>query len=229
MLCYNITPEQLEFKHVVFKDDFTLQEVPKQNGCEDVDLKSPAGKRTKFSSTPVKTPVKEHRDILSKDTHSKKSLDFNGFMLESPEKMTQSTQTDLSFIKDDVESQTLLDEMILKIPAVCEFFCEHDQLHRTRFIQHLQLLEYKEFPMENICYLVFLILIENLSLDDTGRMEYSPATKRFWYVGYKLFHYKLISFFKGETSDKNDDDNQVDKSQINFAIPDQHLHQLSHR
>ena len=141
-----------------------------------------------------------------------KHLDFN--LCKSSTTVNEGTQTEMSFFMDSVQEQAILDDIIAKMPTVCEFLYEKDDIHTRRFIQYLQLLENKQFPMNNICYMTFLYIIEFLSLS-SDRMQYSEATKIFWYVGYKQFHNKLINILKGKAHDGDD----VDKSTMNFSIP----------
>ena len=84
-------------------------------------------------------------------------------------------------------------------------------------------------PLDNICYLLFLDLVEWYSSEDknTSRMRYKfPATTQFWQVGYRIFHGKFIRFMSGTKNLGQIISNNTDKgyfdpnaSSINFAVP----------
>ena len=61
----------------------------------------------------------------------------------------------------------------------------------------MTLIKDGEFPFENISYLLFLDVVQFLSLPNTSLMRYSETVKRFWTTGFKLFHGKFVHFLSG--------------------------------
>ncbi|MEW8548481.1 MAG: hypothetical protein AB2693_33680 [Candidatus Thiodiazotropha sp.] len=80
--------------------------------------------------------------------------------------------------------------------------------------------------MKNICYLLFLDLIEWFSCDNTSHMRYRPETVKFWQIGFRLFHGKVLRFMSGlrnfgqileGVSERGKHDPMASK--VNFAVP----------
>ena len=46
------------------------------------------------------------------------------------------------------------------LPGVSQFLSESDDIHKTRFMQFLELLNNATFPSNNICFQVFEDLIQ---------------------------------------------------------------------
>lgn len=116
-------------------------------------------------------------------------------------------------------------EIQSSLPAVIETLREHGQLDLYKKWCHL--LAKKQFPMENICYLLFLDIVEWFSKPCTSQMRYiNENTLNFWCVGYRLFHRKFIRFMNDPKSTGQVLTGQTEhghclarKSEINFAVP----------
>ena len=90
----------------------------------------------------------------------------------------------------------------------------------------MNLLATETFPTHNICYLLFLDIVEWFSCNSTTHMRYREETLQFWRIGYRLFHGKFIRFMSGMRSfdqvlDGTSDKGFFDplKSKVNFAVP----------
>ena len=64
-------------------------------------------------------------------------------------------------------------------------------------LKYTRLLSKGTMPATNICYLLFLDLVEWYSTDSTSNMRYRAETVKFWQIGYRLFHGKFLRFMSG--------------------------------
>ena len=117
-----------------------------------------------------------------------------------------------------------LKQMSLLLPAVLQTLQEESQLET--YMNFNYLLASQEFPTKNICYLLFLDLIEWFSCDNTSRMRYRSETVKFWQFGFRPFHGKFLRFMSGlrnfgqilEGVSERGIHDPVD-SKINFVVP----------
>jgi hypothetical protein len=59
------------------------------------------------------------------------------------------------------------------------------------------MLARREFPLNNIAFLLFMDVCTFLSKENSSAMRYSDKVKQFWRIGYKLFHGKWLGFMGG--------------------------------
>jgi hypothetical protein len=97
---------------------------------------------------------------------------------------------------------------------------------KESFLKFMGLIASGTFPLHNICYLLFLDIVEWFSCDSTTHMSYAHETVKFWQIGYRLFHGKFLRFMSGirnfgqvldGTSEKGFFDSL--KSKVNCAVP----------
>ena len=74
--------------------------------------------------------------------------------------------------------------MYKPIPSVCEFLANEESIHSVRLLQYMELMESGRFPTTNICYRVFLDLVQWYSISKPSDMRYSPDLKE---GGFALF------------------------------------------
>ena len=127
------------------------------------------------------------------------------------------------------EVNETVNELQNLLPDVVATLKEAGQIET--YIKFNKLLSKNLMPMNNICYLLFLDLVEWFSTKDsnTSSMRYnSPETMQFWQVGLRLFHGKFIRFMSGTRSHGQLLNNTCEKgyfdpmlSSINFAVPSQ--------
>ena len=67
------------------------------------------------------------------------------------------------------------------------------------------------FPFENIAFLLFMDVCRGLSCKNTSRIRYSDKVKRFWRIGYRLFHGKWLKFMSGPNITRTLTTGQSDK------------------
>lgn len=115
-------------------------------------------------------------------------------------------------------------EMVSTLPAVLKSL--ESAGHKEKFKQFLDLLASGTFPKTNICYLLFLDIIEWFSCESTTQMRYGKETLKFWQIGYRLFHGKFLRFMSGPRSYGQVLDGTSEKgvfdplhSKVNFAVP----------
>ena len=116
-------------------------------------------------------------------------------------------------------------EMLNLLPTVLDNL-SNDGFDKT-LLNFFKLVASKEFPMQNIAFLLWTEMVKWYTCKSTTEMRYSDATKKFWKLGYKLFGGRFVCFISGfknsnqvimqETSAGN---YSPDKSDINFAVPD---------
>ena len=85
-----------------------------------------------------------------------------------------------------------LDELTVLLPDVLSSLQAEGQL--ATYMKFTNMLASKQFPLNNICYLLFLDLVEWFSCKNTSRMRYRPETIKFWQIGFRLFHGKFLRF-----------------------------------
>ena len=155
---------------------------------------------------------------------------------QSDDKNAKRNSSNYAEKNDQMESQednpmplSEFDELHFLLPAVIRTLKSAGQL--DTYIKFNELLAGNRQPLDNICYLLFLDLIEWFSAEshNISRMRYKyPQTIQFWEVGMRLFHGKFIRFMSGlrntgqvinQMSEKGYYDPSTSK--INFAVPSQ--------
>ena len=81
-----------------------------------------------------------------------------------------------------------INDMIDLLPKVLKSL--EDVGQTESFLKFMGLLASGTFPLHNICYLLFLDIVEWFSCDSTTHMRYGHETVKFWQIGYRLFHGK---------------------------------------
>jgi hypothetical protein len=77
-------------------------------------------------------------------------------------------------------------DMIDLLPKILKSL--EDAGQKESFLKFMGLLASGTFPLHNICYLLFLDIVEWFSCDSTTHMRYGHETVKFWQIGYRLFH-----------------------------------------
>ena len=54
-----------------------------------------------------------------------------------------------------------------------------------------------QFPIHNLCYQLFMDVIQWYSARSTTEMRYSDEIGKFWYIGKRLFQGKFVAFMRG--------------------------------
>ena len=157
--------------------------------------------------------INSQRCLFEHDSDEKLSCDEMEISnVESPESEDDSFDTDLQ-------------QLINYLPSVLENLRKFGQ--EQSFIKWCCLVSENKIPLDNICYLLFLDLIEWYSKPVTTQMRYFRSeTRQFWEVGYRLFKGKFLRFMSGPRnlgqiiSGSNQRGRCLPQdSKINFAIP----------
>ena len=90
---------------------------------------------------------------------------------------------DVSDSSDMTENFEQLSDLL---PAVLQTLQEEGQLETNMKFNNL--LVSQKFHTKNICYLLFLDLVDWNSCENTSRMRYRTESVKFWHIGYRLFH-----------------------------------------
>ena len=113
---------------------------------------------------------------------------------------------------DDEESSHSEDMVELKeiMPAVLEHLRENG--HLQSYTKWCHLIAENKFLMDNICFLLFLDIVQWFSKSTTSEMRYIRSeTRRFWEVGYRLFKGKFLRFMSGPRSYGQITDGSIEK------------------
>ena len=94
----------------------------------------------------------------------------------------------------DLEAR-YVEEVIRLIPLVLEQFRITGKAET--WLKFNRAIASKQFPLDNIAFQLFLNVAEWYSLNNTVTMRYDEQCKRFWKLGYKLFHGRFIRFMSG--------------------------------
>ena len=111
------------------------------------------------------------------------------------------------------------------LPDVIDKLKEHGQVEIYK--KWCTLVKDDTFPLDNICYLLFLDLVTWFDQPITSKMRYFRSeTKKFWEVGYRLFRGKFLRFMSGPRNQGQIIDGSTSRgnctpttSKINFAVP----------
>ena len=117
------------------------------------------------------------------------------------------------------------EQLINLMPSVVETL--KDSGHIESFVKFCNLLGNKDFPLDNICFLLFLDVVHWFSSETSAEMRFKfPETVKFWQIGHRLFHGKFLRFMSGLRNTGNILDGSSERgrieplnSQINFAVP----------
>jgi hypothetical protein len=116
--------------------------------------------------------------------------------------------------------------MIDLLPKVLKSLEDVEQKESFLKFMGLHVLASETFPSHNICYLLFLDIVEWFSCDATTHMRYGHETVKFWQIGYRLFHGKFLRFMSGirnfgQVLDGTSERGFFDplKSKVNCAVP----------
>ncbi len=117
-----------------------------------------------------------------------------------------------------------INDMIDLLPKVLKSL--EDVGQKESFLKFMGLIASGTFPLHNICYLLFLDIVEWFSCDSTTHMRYGHETVKFWQIGYRLFHGKFLRFMSGirnfgQVLDGTSERGFFDplKSKVNCAVP----------
>jgi hypothetical protein len=92
---------------------------------------------------------------------------------------------------ESIEINDMID-LLLKVLKSLE-----DVGQKESFLKFMGLLASGTFPLHNICYLLFLIIVGWFSCDSTTHMRYGHETVKIWQIGYRLFHGNFLRFMSG--------------------------------
>ena len=72
------------------------------------------------------------------------------------------------------------------IPSVLSYLKDNNQY--DIFFKFMNLLADRKMPLDNIAYQLFVDAVNFYSCQDKRLMRYNDVTKKFWFIGRKLFH-----------------------------------------
>ena len=126
----------------------------------------------------------------------------------------------------DQMSQENQSKLLNLAPLVLNELAKHDGLD-TALVSFFELVANKQFPLDNISFLLWIEVVKWFSCVSTTQMRYTDETKLFWKLGWRLFGKRFVNFmggFKshGDTVLKMAEVGKYSPgtSEINFAVPD---------
>ena len=132
-----------------------------------------------------------------------------------------SQQEDISSFEKHDENY---EEMKMLLPCVLEEMKKSG--HLKPWMDFHRMVGNGEFPFDNIAFQLFMDVCRFYSCDNTSEMTYSEAVKRFWRIGYRLFHGKWLKFMGGPkhtgklvTKECERGHFRPEERSINFAVP----------
>ena len=79
---------------------------------------------------------------------------------------------------------------------------------------------FRHISDHNICYMVFLNLVQWYSISKLIEMRQSPEVKQFWHIGKVLFHSKFLDFMRrGQVIFDEERGRMSRDSSRNFPVP----------
>ena len=139
---------------------------------------------SKLKKKKLNTPVKGKEVLQALSFAASNNQDQNeGCENKQFELHNSDDSKDVSDTSDMTENFEQLSDLL---PAVLQTLQEEGQLETYMAFNFLSASQ--EFPTKNICYLLFLDLVDWYSCENTSRMRYRTQTVKFWQIGYRLFY-----------------------------------------
>ena len=115
------------------------------------------------------------------------------------EQTFEDDNCDSDDLADKLKKLSVYDEISMLLPKVIESLEESG--HLDSYLKYNELLASGRLPFDNICYLLFLDVVEWFSTENTSKMRYKfPQTVQFWNIGSRLFHRKFLQIMSGPRS-----------------------------
>ncbi|XP_035687318.1 uncharacterized protein LOC118423289 [Branchiostoma floridae] len=117
--------------------------------------------------------------------------------------------------------------MIDLLPRVLVELRDLDSSKQDILLRFCHLVEAGKFPLDNICFHLWCEVVDwyNLDTSSTG-MRYSPVTKTFWKIGWRLFGGRFLRLMSGNrgigqvlTGNASIGQCPTSGTSINFAVP----------
>ncbi|XP_066266599.1 uncharacterized protein [Branchiostoma lanceolatum] len=144
----------------------------------------------------------------------------------------KETQTSAGDVRDgmDADSTALVDEvlneMIDLLPKVILELKHADSSKKDILLRFCRLVEEGEFPLDNISFHLWCEVVQWYGLDTSSEMRYSPVTKSFWKLGWRLFGGRFLRLMSGSrgigqvvSGEASIGLCHTKSSTINFAVP----------
>lgn len=111
------------------------------------------------------------------------------------------------------------------IPSVVDNLAKENRLDLT-ILSFFQQVSDKNFPLDNIAFLLWTEVVKWFKCETTTTMRYSSQTKMFWKLGWRIFGGKFVNFMGGFKSHGDTVLKMAERghfspasSEINFAVP----------
>ena len=116
--------------------------------------------------------------------------------ISSPAYKRIRTSTPLKTVVDNQsENDSEIEEIKKLLPSVIAELKQNGYL--KPWMEFNKLVSDGKFPFQNIAFQLFMDVCRFYACDNTCEMTYSDNVKKFWRIGYKLFHGKFLRFMGG--------------------------------
>ena len=120
--------------------------------------------------------------------------------------------------------EELLNKLSNMLPGVAKYLMSVEEIHAERIMDMLILMQKGTFPSDNICFHLFGDVVAWFANPDVRGIRYSEPVRKFWSVGYRLFHNKFLEFMRGPAlqdplRESKSRFYEGSKAKINFAVP----------
>lgn len=112
---------------------------------------------------------------------------------------TEKSQSDKEVLaQTDISKSEEITRLENLAPAVAE--CMKSEGHLHTWLTFHEMIKDKTFPMDNICFKLFMDVVRFLGNSNTSSMRYSKEVKSFWTAGFRLFRGRFLRFMGGQKS-----------------------------
>ena len=181
------------------------------------------------NQTPKNTYLQRHGDE-NEETQNQSLPDLNTKISEQPTSPLSkkskfcTPKGEPENLDIDDESHNFISEIIDSVPSVVKAMKNAGQLET--WVKLHRLIRNQTFPFGNIAFLLFMDVCKFWDNANSSSMRYSETVKKFWRIGYRIFHGKWLRFMGGPKHGGSLIGGECDRgsydpkeSSINFAIP----------
>lgn len=159
------------------------------------------------------------------DTQENFDDSINSPLLKKTKSSTPVTKPEKKFERQSSDcDEDFTSELIDMVPSVITSLKKAG--HLETWMKLNRMISEDTFPFANIAFLLFMDVCKFLDNTNTSSMKYSELVKKFWRIGYRLFHGKWLKFMGGPkhggmliAGDCEKGVYDPKDSCINFAVP----------
>ena len=164
--------------------------------------------------------VKQYGIVPAKAHSEGKIITFN----DATGKLAVVDSTDVNLIKGETSETNNLADELEKLRNVLPKAAQRlkDQGHLSTWLQLHRLIADGSFPLNNICFRLFLDIVKLHCCPSLTEMRYPEHSKVFWRTAYRLFGGKLMRFMGGPKCQGQGSGGSActpSEAKVNFSVP----------